>query len=332
MTLPRLSIIVVVYKMKRQAMNTLYSLSPRYQHGCSEHDYEVLVMENHSTDNLDAQAIDQLGGNFRSFLRNDNRPTPVYAVNEGIEHSQGSHICLMIDGARMVTPGLIRQTLDLIRALPAALVCAPGYHIGEQDQKHHLDSGHDEAREINLLDNINWPENGYDLFRIACFSGANSHGFFHPLMESNCMTCSRESLLHIGGAHLGFQTPGGGSVNLDIYRNLAILPDSQLFILAGEGSFHQFHGGVTTTQDDELEAILASHREEMKRIRGDYYSAALREPIIYGQIPRYAHPFLVESSIRAVKRFRRFANQGQAPWPDEPKPPANIIDTLGPKQ
>ena len=54
--MPKLSIIVVVYCMSRQAMNTLYSLSVRYQQNVSESDYEILVMENLSADNLDPSA------------------------------------------------------------------------------------------------------------------------------------------------------------------------------------------------------------------------------------------------------------------------------------
>jgi len=324
----KLSVIVIVYKMKRQAMNTLYSLSAEHQTNCSQEEYEVLIMENNSTDNLDPEAIASLNGNFRYFLRDENHPTPVYAINHGIEESQAKHLCLMIDGARMVTPGLISQTINMISALPSALVCAPGYHLGKQDQKFHLSSGYDEKTETQLLDELRWKENGYALFEASCFSGANSHGFFHPLMESNCMTCRKSSLVAAGGAHTGFQTPGGGSVNLDIYRNQALLPESQLVILAGEGSFHQFHGGVTTADAGDLEDVLASHREELKSIRGDYYSAALREPIIYGEIPRAAHAFLRESSIRATKRYSRFKSQKNAPWKDDPKPPTLLSELL----
>ena len=312
--LPKLSILVIVYRMRRQAMNTLYSLSTHYQHQVNADEFEVVVMENRSDQNLFPAEVKALGPNFHYKLRDEQKPTPVYAVNEGIDHCRGEYVCIMIDGARMVSPGLVHNTLALLSAVPDSLICAPGYHLGTNIQKFHLSSGHDEVVEQQLLDKIDWKSNGYRLFNISCFSEANMHGFFHPLMESNCMTCRKQAFLETGGAHEGFQTPGGGSVNLDMYRNLAMMDKNQLFILAGEGSFHQYHGGVTTSEAEDLEEVLASHREELKGIRGDYYHAALKEPVIYGQIPIEAHPFLQYSVERAIKRFRRFNRQRVNPW------------------
>ena len=316
---PKLSVLVVVYRMPRQAMNTLYSLSDRYQLQARPEDYEVLIMENISDQNLVRSEVEALGRNFHYVLRHETRPTPVFAVNEGVARCRGDHVCIMIDGARMVSPGLIWNTLALIGAVPDSLICAPGYHLGKEDQKYHLSSGYSEAVEQELLDRIDWKSDGYRLFGISCFSNANSHGIFHPLMESNCMTCRKRTFLETGGAHEGFQTPGGGSVNLDMYRNLAMIPKNQLFILAGEGSFHQFHGGITTSEVADLEEVLASHRAEYKAINGQYYEAALREPVIYGQIPKQAHPFIQHSAQRAIKRFKRFSNQGHNPWRHDPE-------------
>ncbi|MEZ5436418.1 MAG: hypothetical protein R3E67_07915 [Pseudomonadales bacterium] len=45
---PKLSFVVVVYNMPRQAMNTLYSLSARHQRNIVESDYEIIVIENSS--------------------------------------------------------------------------------------------------------------------------------------------------------------------------------------------------------------------------------------------------------------------------------------------
>ena len=314
---PRLSIIVVIYKMPRQAMNTIYSLSTPYQQNVSSNDYEIIIAENDSAERLTAVDISKLPPNARYFLRNEPAPTPVYAINEAVDSAQGSHICLMIDGARMVTPGLVSHTLELMKENEHALIAAPGYHLGQSDHKHNVKNGYNERAEQKLLNDINWKTNGYKLFNVSCFSGANSHGYLHPLMESNCLTFNIEDFRAIGGAHTGFQTPGGGSVNLDIYRQLALLPHSKLYVLFSEGSFHQFHGGVTTQQVAELEEVLASHREEMKSIRGEYYSAALIEPILYGYCDEHALPFLIDSCNAAQRRFQRFFNQNSSPWPDE---------------
>ena len=314
---PALSVIVVVYNMPKQAMNTLYSLSRDYQLGVAQDQYEVIVVENASGNNLKSDEISRLNGNFRYFLRDETRPTPVYAVNFAASEARAPHICLMIDGARMVSPRVIQYTLAALRMNEQALVAVPGYHIGEQDQRYHQDTAHDHQSETELLQDTAWKENGYRLFKISCVSRANTHGCFHPLMESNCLTFSKSAFVKIGMAHEGFQSPGGGSVNLDIYRNLALLPESQLIILAGEGSFHQFHGGVTTSQADDLEEVWAAHREEFRSIRGQYYCAVLKQPTIFGSIGSYALPFFLASSKRGQKRFSRFNKQGDDPWKDD---------------
>lgn len=309
-----LSIVVIVYKMRSQAMNTLRSLSASYQQGVAPEDYEVLVVENSSGEQLLAEEVSALGDNFRYLLRDESRPTPVYASNEGFAQARGEHIAFMIDGARMLSPRVVRGTLDALRTYPNALVATPGYHIGEQDQKFSSDNQHDEHHEEELLVSIDWRQNGYRLFDISCFSGANDKGFFHPLMESNCIAFHRRLLDTVGGLHDGYQTPGGGSVNLDFYRQLALQSNTELVILAGEGCFHQYHGGITTMQQDDLEEILRSHREEMKSIRGSYYSAVRKEPIIFGPISSHSLAFMQLSCESGLRRFQRLRKLDERAW------------------
>lgn len=64
---PMLSIIVIVYDMPCQAMNTLFSLALPYQKNVTEQDYEVIVVENRSAHCLDAAAVAALGSQFRYF-------------------------------------------------------------------------------------------------------------------------------------------------------------------------------------------------------------------------------------------------------------------------
>lgn len=310
----KLSVVVIVYKMPRQAMNTLKSLTPAYQQGVEPGDYEVIVVENQSSAELNPVEVAELGPNFRYVHRAETRPTPVYASNHGLAEARGEHICFMIDGARMLSPRVLRYSLDALAMNPRSLVATPGYHIGEQDQKFSTEAAHDEALEIELLKGIDWFNHGYRLFDISCFSGANDKGFFHPLMESNCIAFHRTLLDTVGGLHEGYQTPGGGSVNLDFYRQLALLEDSPLVILAGEGSFHQFHGGVTTMQQSDLDDVLQSHRDEMKRIRGSYYKAVRKEPHIYGVLSSHSTRFMHESTLRGESRYKRFARSDEDAW------------------
>src|SRR6187431_1420470 len=96
---PVLSIIVVVYDMPRQAMNTLLSLALPYQKNVAAEDYEVIVVENKSANNLDAAAVSALGSQFRYFLREEKGVSPASAVNFAFSQCRGKQVGLIIDGA-----------------------------------------------------------------------------------------------------------------------------------------------------------------------------------------------------------------------------------------
>ena len=66
---PQLSIVVIVFDMPRQAMQTLFTLSRDYQRDIEDIPYEVVVVENHSHRTLREREIRQLGPQFRYFLR-----------------------------------------------------------------------------------------------------------------------------------------------------------------------------------------------------------------------------------------------------------------------
>ena len=108
---PKVSVIVIAYRMATQLENTLLTLAPEYQRGVCAEDYEVIVLENSSSENLPQDKVAALPDNFRYVLREETAVTPVYAVNEGFDLARAPLICLMIDGARMVSPGIISTAL-----------------------------------------------------------------------------------------------------------------------------------------------------------------------------------------------------------------------------
>ena len=61
---PKLSVVVIFYNMRREAARTLYSLTPRYQQGISEDDYEVLVIDSGSQEPLDENHVTSLQAEF----------------------------------------------------------------------------------------------------------------------------------------------------------------------------------------------------------------------------------------------------------------------------
>ena len=112
---PRLSIVVIAYDMARELPRTLQSLSPGYQRNVSPEDYEVLVVDNGSPDPLGEEVVVGHGPNFRYHYIKDAKPSPVEAVNTGVSLTSGSIICVIIDGARLITPGVIHYGMMAFR-------------------------------------------------------------------------------------------------------------------------------------------------------------------------------------------------------------------------
>ena len=108
---PKLSIIVVCYRMQTQIRNTIQSLSASYQNGVSESDYEVILLENSSDQEIDVAEIDALPANFRYLRREEASHSPAAAINEGFRLARGEFIGVMIDGAYMMTPGVVKFAL-----------------------------------------------------------------------------------------------------------------------------------------------------------------------------------------------------------------------------
>ncbi|WP_371370229.1 glycosyltransferase family 2 protein [Pseudomonas sp. QL9] len=298
---PRLSVVVIVYKMPEQADKTIHSLSPAYQQGVNERDYEVIVVENHSDRLLGAERAVRHAGNVRYFHRNETERTPVHAINFGASVARGSHLAIMIDGARMLSPGVIRHALDAFRLAPEAAVSVPGYHIGHKLQQVAVNEGYNEDAEQVLLQGIEWPSNGYRLFDIAVLSGSCQGGFFQANYESNFIGMSRRKWKALGGVNPRYNDFGGGNANLDLYKRLLEYPDTPFYLLYSEGSFHQFHGGVTTgTLREERDRVYKLLDEQDKQIRGENRTPPSVRPILLGT----AHPHIFRFLDHSLSRVK----------------------------
>ena len=295
---PIVSIVVIVYDMPRQAENTLYSLSADYQRGVSASDYEVIVVENESSNNLAASCVASLPKNFSYHLRAEREPTPVHAINHGVGISLGQYVCVMIDGARMVTPGLVRNIIRGHRLDERAVVTVPGYHIGEQVQQEAVDHGYGTEQDQALISSVDWKNDGYRLFNIACFSGSCDEGFFRPGSESNCISIPRAIWASLGGLDTRFNLRGGGLVNLDLYSRVLQYTGVLHVLLLGEGTFHQFHGGVTTGGEarEVRAALIAEMDAQYESIRGRAYKRPFTTPVFLGEIPVQALAFVHSSA------------------------------------
>ncbi|MEM1142013.1 MAG: hypothetical protein AAGI88_05455 [Pseudomonadota bacterium] len=303
---PKVSLVLVVHKMPMQAANTIRSLLPDYQRGCDSRDYEVIIVENRSCELLDSGFVKGLPDNFRYILRDETAPTPVFAVNEAAQMARSDMLAIMIDGARLLTPGIVSGILRAQASVSNPVVSVPGYHLGSELQQKAVVKGYDASVDQRLLASVDWLEDGYRLFEIACLSGSCAGGFFLPNSESNCLAMPVQVWNDLGGMDLRFTLRGGGMVNLDLYRRACEHPGIQHVVLPGEGTFHQFHGGVTTggeppaARDVFIEQIQAQYRD----LRGQDFASPLTHPIYLGGFHDAVLPFLQYSSDRAIASRR----------------------------
>ena len=140
--------------MPDQARNTTLSLTHKYQHDVDPDDYEVILVENESESMMDPSYIETLPSNFRYIQRQESEPTPTHAMNYGAKQALGENVCMMVDGARMVTPGVVNALLMAHRLHPAAVVTVPGYHIGDELQQDAVDSGLVEPHALTQSDDL----------------------------------------------------------------------------------------------------------------------------------------------------------------------------------
>jgi glycosyl transferase family 2/methyltransferase family protein len=302
--MPVLSIVVVLYNILREARRTLFSLSADYQRDISPEDYEVIVVDNGSSPPFDASELAALRGNFR-LIRIESAPaSPARAVNAGLAAACGEVVGVMIDGARLVTPGLLHYALAGANSHPRAVVASLGWYLGGDLQGIAAEAGYDRAEEDALLSSIDWPSDGYRLFEIATLDESSVDGWLAPAAETNTLFMRRESWALIGGADERFDTPGGGLLNLDMYRRALELDAAEPVVLLGEGSFHQLHGGVSTN------ARLADQAgnwtrwlEQYRRLRGCDWRFAERRgpPTLIGRLPTVALSWFVRSVVSPAR-------------------------------
>jgi len=308
----KLSVVVIVYDMNREAPRTLYSLSADYQQDIRADDYEVIVVDNGSPQPLGESVLEGLSGNFRYVYREPGNPSPVQAINHGASLASGDMIGVLIDGARIVTPGLLAWALRARGAFDQPVVSTLNWHLGPKIQNKSIEAGYDKAEEDRLLASIDWKQNGYELHAISALGGSSQKGYFRSQSESNAIFLTRALFWRLGGYDEGFQTPGGGFSNLDFYKRACETPGTALVVLLGEGSFHQLHGGIMTNANKaRKQARWDEYQAEYQALRGKPYEDPLREAIFMGPMPKAGLPVLEQSVKKALNEYRASQKEGE---------------------
>lgn len=288
---PLLSVIVIFHNMRREARRTLFSLTPGYQQDIGAEDYEVIAIDNASSAPLSEAEVRAFGPNFRYVFHRTSSVSPVEAVNLGVDLARSAHVVVCIDGARILSPRILSYSAKAFRAFAAPFVYTLGFHLGQEVQNHAMLKGYDQVLEDELLASVGWQEDGYALFSIAALAMSSKGGWFSAITESNCFAMATAEFHRIGGFHPGFQSPGGGLVNLDFFSLACQAPHLDPVVLLGEGTFHQFHGGVATNVPMEAHPFYQFSQEYLG-IRAKPYAPPSFTPHFLGRLSPQARRFL----------------------------------------
>jgi hypothetical protein len=290
-----LSIIMVAYNMPREVPRSVLSATVPYQRQVDGLDYEILVVENGSSEPLDQSELESIAPNVRYFRLDNPPPSPGYAVNFAVERARGEVLAIMLDGAHMLTPRVLFFGLSPFRYHSNPVVSTPPFFLGPGAQPDTVPQGYNAAQEDRLLRDIRWPEDGYRLFDIGVpyryefKDGPPKLYWFIPRFESNCLFARKASFEAIGGCDPRFDLPGGGCLLPDLCRELGEMPDAVPVQLLGEASFHQVHGGISTSASREgRQEQWARYTAQYQQIRGRPYHICRKPLEFVGHMPNKA--------------------------------------------
>ncbi|MGV3580250.1 glycosyltransferase [Brevundimonas sp.] len=292
---PLLSVVVIGFDMERELPRTLLSLLPPYQTGLPEGAIEIIVVDNGSTHPLarDLLPADEAVTVIRV---EDGGVSPCRAVNVGAARARGRRIAVMVDGARMASPGLLSAALMASDTDPKAFVATLGFHLGPKVQQISTAEGYDRDVEDALLAGIGWPADGHRLFEISALGESYATGVRTAPPETTFFVMDRERFLAIGGFDERFASLGGGFANFDLFDRALEDQDAPLIMLVGEGTFHQLHFGATTREGGIRRAVTVAgqsladiYNAEFLAIRGRPWVRSTRRPMLFGAV---THPLV----------------------------------------
>jgi hypothetical protein len=291
----KLSVVVIGYNMARELPRTIRSLSPAMQRDIDPGDYEVILIDNGSTQTFDEDELRRLLPGLVVHRLQNATVSPVRAINFGLSVARGDLVGVCIDGARIASPGLLSKALAASRLYERPVIGTISFHLGPEVQTESVKHGYSQAVEDELLARSGWEADGYRLFTISAFAASSSGGWFELPSESNAFFLRAEHWRALGGWDDGFVMPGGGLVNLDTWARVCADPTGEMIMLLGEATFHQVHGGVAT---NNLNSPFALFHEEYSRLRGHAFERPTRRPLYFGTLPE---TILASRQLQAVE-------------------------------
>lgn len=278
-----LTVVVKFFDMRREAQRTLYSLTADYQRGVARDDYEVIAIDNGTDGTLGDALHRELNGNFQFLHVDAGVPSPCKALNHAVRLSNSRLVMCLMDGARLLSPQILKYTLLASRLYEHPFIYTLGMHIGSKPQNDLVAAGYNQEVEDRLISSIDWKSNGYKFFEISSVAPSSRNGFFSELSESNCFSLRTDDFLTLGGFDEGFTSTGGGLANLDFFDRVHAEQRFTPVMLLGEATFHQFHGGVATNVPPEAHPWKAMV-QEYETIKGRPFVPCYRRPIYFGEL------------------------------------------------
>lgn len=273
-----LSVIVVFDNVRPEAERALHSLSRAYQRGVEDVDYEVIVVDHHSAPDhrLGESFVNSFGQEFRYLdLGSDSTPSPSEALYRGAADAAGRNITFMMDGAHVLTPGVIHHGMAALEAYASSVVTTQPWYVGrpvnEPGTGRH---GPDQSGLDSLFETIQWPLDGYRLFDIGHFAGERD--WLDTLSESNCFFVPRSRLEQAGCFDDRFSSPGGRSNSPDLFERIASAPGNSLTTILGEGSFRQVCEDSEANPAEFVERLLPQDPITAVHYVGSMVPSALR--------------------------------------------------------
>jgi len=288
----RLSIVVIGFDMKRELPRTVLSLLPPYQRGVSHDEVEIIVVDNGSAEPVCRDWFSP-DADIRVVRFNGGGVSPCKAINEGARLARAEHISVVIDGARIASPGLVSTALTASAVHPRSFVATLGFHLGPKMQQVSLAEGYTREIEDSLLASIGWPLDGYRMFEICALGGSYMEGVLKMPPETTFFVMKTSMFHEIGGYNDRFVELGGGLASFDFFRKALEAVGESCVILLGEGTFHQLHYGATTQaggvarKRDGVESLWDAYAREYEQIVGRPFAFSTQVPLLFG---RMTHP------------------------------------------
>ena len=283
----KLSLVIVAYNMARELPRTLLSAVAPYQLGNNLPELEILIVDNgsvppYSIDNIPAGIPGQTALRILNFPPGN--PSPVAAINEAARRASGDWIGIMIDGARILSPGILHGVAEAARKFPNPFVHTLSAHLGPEIQQVSTLNGYNQDTEDRLLAELAWEEDGYRLFTASVPAPSSRFGWNGPMAESNAFFLPTAEYHRLGGMDAAFTGAGGGLANLDFFRRAMDDAALQPILLNGEATFHQVHGGITTNHVPDIprDQLVKSFFREYESLREQAFRMSERASLLVG--------------------------------------------------